>query len=196
MTVTQKKRFVKEERSVMQSVRYVKRDCTDESKIEAFLTKTKTGFLGLSDDKGPYVVPLNFIRMGRSVYFHGAAEGRKIRCIQYNNQACLTVSEEFGTMTNIIPAHTDTAYMSVMIFGQMEFVTDLDEATEAMQNMLHKYVPGYYDQPLSKAHIDKYRSSLGSKTLVFKLNQTHLSAKENEPQEKAMFHPGRTVQQD
>lgn len=86
--------------------------------------------------------------------------------------------------------------MSVMIFGHMDFVNDLDEATEAMQSMLHKYVPGYYDQPLSKAHIDKYRSSLGSKTLVFKLNQTHLSAKENEPQAERMFSTGRTVQQD
>jgi nitroimidazol reductase NimA-like FMN-containing flavoprotein (pyridoxamine 5'-phosphate oxidase superfamily) len=180
----------------MLSVRYAKRDCKDERKIEEFLTHAKTGFLGLSADDIPYVVPLNFVRQDRAIYFHGAAEGRKISFIQHNNQACFTVSEEFGTMANIIPAHTDTAYMSVMIFGHIEFVTDLDEATEAMQGMLNKYVPGYYNQPLSKAHIDKYRSSLGSKTLVFKLNQTHLSAKENEPEDKNMFFTGRTVQQD
>lgn len=180
----------------MFSVRLQKRECTDQSKIEDFLAHAKTGFLGLSADDIPYVVPLNFVRVGPSIYFHGAAEGRKVSLIQHNNQACFTVSEEFGTIADIIPAHTDTAYMSVMIFGHMEFITDLDEATEVMQRMLHKYVPGYYDQPLSKAHIDKYRSSLGSKTLVFKLNQTHLSAKENEPKDKHMFYPGRTVRQD
>jgi nitroimidazol reductase NimA-like FMN-containing flavoprotein (pyridoxamine 5'-phosphate oxidase superfamily) len=180
----------------MQGVRYVKRDCKDESKIEAFLTQAKTGFLGLCAGDLPYVVPLNFIRIGHAVYFHGAAEGRKVSMLQHNSQACLTVSEEFGTMASIIPAHTDTAYMSVMIFGHIEFVSNLDEATEAMQHMLNKYVPGYYDQRLSQAHIDKYRSSLGSKTLIFKLHQSHISAKENEPQEKAMFYPGRTVQGD
>ncbi len=180
----------------MMGVRYAKRECNDESKIEGFLTQAKTGFLGLSSEDIPYVVPLNFVRVGQAIYLHGAAEGRKVHYMQRNNQACFTVSEEFGTMTSVIPAHTDTAYMSVMIFGQIVFVTDLDEATEAMQRMLHKYVPGYYDQPLSKAHIDKYRSSLGSKTLVFKLNQTHLTAKENEPKEEHMFYKGRTVQKD
>ncbi|MBP1988410.1 pyridoxamine 5'-phosphate oxidase family protein [Paenibacillus eucommiae] len=175
-------------------IRMQKRECTDLLKIQTFLLHAKTGYLGLSAKDTPYVVPLNFTWMNETIYFHGAAEGRKIDFIRDNPSACFTVSEEFGTITDTVPAHTDTAYMSVMIFGSVEFVTDLDEAVEAMQSMLNKYVPGYYDQPLSKTHVEKYKSSLGSRTLVFKLNQSFLSAKENERDEHAMFYAGKKIQ--
>lgn len=177
-------------------IRLQKRECTDQAKIQSFLWNAKTGFLGLSANDIPYVIPLNFICLGESIYFHGASEGQKINYIRQNPQACFTVSEEFGTMTSPIPAHTDTSYMSVMIFGQLEFVTLLDEAAEAMQSMLDKYVPGYYEQPLAKSHLDKYKSSLGSRTLVFKLNIQSITAKENERKESAMFYPGKTIHHD
>lgn len=177
-------------------VRLQKRECTDQDKIQAFLLHAKTGFLGLSANDIPYVVPLNFVWLKESVYFHGAAEGQKITYMQKNPQACFTVSEEYGTMTSPIPAHTDTSYMSVIIFGQIQFVSDIDEAAEAMQFMLDKYVPGYYKQPLAKSHLEKYKSSLGSTTQVFKLIATTISAKENEKNESAMFYAGKTVQDD
>lgn len=177
-------------------VRLQKRECTDQEKIQSFLLNAKTGFLGLSADGLPYVVPLNFTWSNGSVYFHGAAEGRKVTMMQQNPEACFTVSEEFGTQTSPIPAHTDTAYMSVMVFGQIQFVNDLDEAAEAMQQMLDKYVPGYYNQPLSKAHLEKYKSSMGSTTQVFKLISTSISAKENEKNENTKFYPGKTVHND
>ncbi|WP_054028413.1 pyridoxamine 5'-phosphate oxidase family protein [Bacillus sp. FJAT-28004] len=177
-------------------VRLQKRECTDQDKIQSFLLNAKTGFLGLSANGLPYVVPLNFTWLNDTVYFHGAAEGRKISYIQQNPEACFTVSEEYGTLTHPVPAHTDTSYMSVIISGQIQFVNELDEAAEAMQSMLDKYVPGYYKQPLSKSHLEKYESSMGSKTKVFKLITTSISAKENEKVESAMFYPGKTVHND
>jgi nitroimidazol reductase NimA-like FMN-containing flavoprotein (pyridoxamine 5'-phosphate oxidase superfamily) len=82
--------------------------------------------------------------------------------------------------------------MSVILFGSVELVDDLEEATGAMQEMLHKYVPGYYQSPLAKSHVEKYVSSLGSKTSVFKLIPTEITAKENEVQPSHMYYPGRT----
>lgn len=166
----------------MFSVRLKKRECTDEGKIEAFLVQAETGFLGLSDQGMPYVVPLNFVWMKSrgSFYFHGAEEGRKMSIMEQNNEACLTVSASYGTIPDPVPAKTDTAYMSVMAFGKMEPVYDLDEATEAMQAMLNKYAPGYYDSPLARSHVERYRSSMGSRTAVFKLVMRSRTAKENE----------------
>ncbi|MEH6971511.1 MULTISPECIES: hypothetical protein [Bacillus] len=48
-------------------------------------------------------------------------------------------------------------------------MSDLEEATSAMQALLTKYVPGYYSSPLSKAHVEKYRLSLSSKTAIIKI---------------------------
>ncbi|CAM5703398.1 Pyridoxamine 5-phosphate oxidase OS=Lysinibacillus sphaericus OX=1421 GN=LS41612_12135 PE=4 SV=1 [Lysinibacillus sphaericus] len=50
--------------------------------------------------------------------------------------------------------------MSVIVFGKAQHITDLDEATHMLQEMLNKYVPGYYNRPLSEQHVDKYRSAV------------------------------------
>lgn len=96
-----------------------------------------------------------------------------------NVNACITISENYGTLVNPTPAKRNTAYMSVIANGKVGIVTDLDAATGAMQSMLDKYVPNYYKAPLSKTHIDKYQSSLGSKTVIFKIKPLNLTAKEH-----------------
>lgn len=113
-----------------------------------------------------------------------------------NPNACITICENYGTMVDPIPANTDTAYMSVIANGVVEIVRDLDEATVAMQAMLDKYVPGYYQAPLSKTHIDKYQSSLGSKTLVFKIKPATMTVKEHKLNEQMQYYRGRVVTQD
>ncbi|WML29011.1 pyridoxamine 5'-phosphate oxidase family protein [Neobacillus sp. OS1-32] len=180
----------------MQKIRQEKLACTDQQRIDQFLRTTRTGYLGLTDGNSPYVVPLNFTWLNGAIYFHGAAQGRKIELIETNPNGCFTVAEDYGTMVSPIPAKTDTAYMSVMLFGSLTKVTDLAEATAAMQALLDKYVPGYYDKQLSSSHVEKYRSSLGSYTLVFKLTPSELTAKENQLNPHLLFQQGRKVEMD
>lgn len=177
-------------------MRQAKLETNDQKMINEFLSQTKTGYLGLSDKEHPYVVPLNFVWHDECIYVHGATEGRKVDVIKENPYGCFTVSQDLGTMADPVPAKTDTAYMSVMVFGTIEIISDLDEATSAMQAMLNKYVPGYYNSPLAKNHVEKYRSPLGSKTIFFKLVPERLSAKENLVNENVKFYPGRTVKAD
>ena len=178
------------------AIRMSNRACTDERKIKNFLVSAQTAFLGLVDDNMPYVIPLNFVCKDGIFYFHGANQGKKIDIMKSNVNACMTISENYGTMVDPTPAKTDTAYMSVIANGKVEIITDLDEATAAMQSMLDKYVPNYYKAPLSKTHIDKYQSSLGSKTVIFKIKPLNLTAKENLLTEQLKFYPGRFVTQD
>jgi Predicted flavin-nucleotide-binding protein len=174
-------------------MRMYKLECRDTERIYAFLEKARTGFLGLSSGDFPYVVPLNYVWTNGAIYFHGAAEGRKAETMKRNSRVCFTVCEDNGTISAVVPAHTDTAYMSVMLFGAAVQVTDLAEATAAMQAMLDKYVPGYYDLPLSSGHVEKYVSSLGSRTAVYKLTPDAITAKENEASDSGrLFRPGKT----
>jgi uncharacterized protein len=180
----------------MKNMRQANLECTDEGKINSFLTEKKTGYLGLTDQNIPYVVPLNYVWFEGDIYFHGASEGRKVDIIGVNPSACFTVSEDLGTMTDPVPAKTDTAYMSVMIFGKIEKVVEWEKATSVMQVMLDKYVPGYYVQRLSQAHVEKYRSSLGSRTAVFRIKTESLTAKENPLQMGAKFYNGKDINND
>jgi len=177
-------------------IRYSKRACEDQAKIDAFLAAAKVGHLGLADGAHPYVIPLNFCWLNGRIYFHGADAGRKVEIIRKNPNACFTVSEEFGTIADPIPAHTDTGYMSVMLFGKVEKVDDPSEMREALQALLDKHVPGYYGQPLSEQHVMRYRSSLGSPVAVFRIKPSEWSAKDNPLPEEKHFYPGRTVHQD
>lgn len=180
----------------MVPIRYTPRECRDPEQIDSFLRRAVTGFLGLSDGLTPYVVPLNYVWLNGAVYFHGASEGRKAVMMEHNPDACFTVSESFGTIASPIPAHTDTGYMSVMLFGSVVPADGLEEAAAAMQAMLDKYVPGYFSQPLAMNHLDKYRSSFGSRTAVWKLTPHTMSAKQNVPAESALFYEGRKAEHD
>jgi uncharacterized protein len=177
-------------------IRMKKRECTDREKIEGFLDMTETGYLGVSLADVPYVIPLNYVWYEGNIYFHGASEGRKMEILAKNSNVCFTVSASYGTMIDPVPAKTDTSYMSVMIFGKANIVTDLTKATSVMQKMLDKYVPSYYQHSLSPVHVEKYRSSIGSKTSIIEIKTELLTAKENELVENKGFYPGRNVQMD
>jgi nitroimidazol reductase NimA-like FMN-containing flavoprotein (pyridoxamine 5'-phosphate oxidase superfamily) len=170
--------------------------CDDEAKISAFLSSALTGYLGLADGNEPYVVPLNFVWWNDAIYVHGAEEGRKMEVLKRNSRVCFTVSENFGTMVHPVPAKTDTGYMSVMVFGEAKIVSDLEEATAAMQRLLDKYVPGYFSSPLSKHHVESYRSSMGSRTVVIKIVPHTMTAKEKPLKDERIFYEGRKVTDD
>ncbi|HEY4392029.1 MAG TPA: pyridoxamine 5'-phosphate oxidase family protein [Paenibacillus sp.] len=178
----------------MDGVRYKTREVLDKGKIETFLLQARIGHLGMADGHLPYVVPLNFVWTDDKLYFHGATGGRRNQVMDANPEVCFTVCEEYGTITDPVPAKTDTAYMSIMIFGKAEPVMDLDEATHMLQEMIHKYVPGYYNRPLPQQHVDRYRSAVfGGPVQVYRINPHHITAKENPLDIEKMFRPGKTV---
>ncbi len=176
-------------------MRYAKNECTDQQKMDEFLAQAKVGFLGMANENIPYVIPVNFVWRNGFIYFHGADTGRKNDMMAKNNHVCFTVGEDYGTIAHPVPANIGTVYMSVIISGTVEQV-DLGEGTKAMQAMIDKYVPNYFDTPLSKTFIEKYRSGFGSKTTIFKITPTQLTAKACEADEAVLFFEGRSAKED
>ncbi len=164
----------------MNEVRYKTREVLDKNKIETFLRQARVGHLGMVDGNLPYVVPLNFVWIDGKIYFHGATGGRRNQVMDANPEVCFIVCEEYGTVVDPVPADVDTAYMSVMIFGKAQPITDLDETTRILQEIVNKYVPGYYSQPLSKQYVDKLRSPVfDGPVQVYRIDPCHITAKEN-----------------
>ena len=164
----------------MDQISYTRRNCTDKKKIEAFLLRERTGVLGMVSGIFPYAVPMNYVWHNGSVYFHGMGSGKKEDILSQNPPVCFTIYEEHGTVTDPVPCHADTAYMSVMLFGKAEKVTDPEEATAALQKLVDKYMPKYYSHPLTSTFIEKYRSSLdGNAVSVYRIALQGMTAKEN-----------------
>lgn len=173
------------------AMRRTLKEVKDESKTNDFLSAAQLGYLGLNDEEGTYVVPLNFVWKDGKIYFHGSEQGRKYDAIAMNQRVCFTISEDRGTIAKPVPANIGTAYMSVMVFGKIRILDGLKEKTAALQALLDKFVPGYFSQELAQKHVEEYQSSLGSKTVVYCLEPEQITAKEASAKEEELFYPGR-----
>ncbi len=174
----------------MHQVSYAKRNCTDQKKIETFLLQERTGVLGMVSDHLPYAVPVNYVWHNGSVYFHGMGSGRKENILFQSPPVCFTIHKEHGTVTDPVPCHADTAYMSVMLFGTAEKITDPAEAAVALQELLNKFMPNYYSHPLTSALLEKYRSELdGNAVSVYRLTPQEMTAKENSVESEQLLNP-------
>jgi len=172
----------------MNQVSYKQRNCTDQNKIEEFLLQSRTGVLGMAEDNVPYAVPLNYVWYDGSIYFHGMGSGKKDDIISQMPTVCFTVYKEHGTVTDPVPCHADTAYMSVMIFGKVEKLTNFEDAAVALQKFVEKFMPGFYNKAMSSTLLEKYRSSMdGNRVSVYRLTPEELTAKENAVELGKMF---------
>lgn len=176
----------------MRQIGYTQRICADQEKINAFLTRARTGVLGLTDGAWPYAVPVNFVWLNGSVYFHGMGSGRKTELLEGSPRVCFTVYEEIGTVTDPVPCHADTAYFSVMLFGRARRVTDPGEAAGALQAVLEKFTPGFYRQTIGPKLVEGYRSGMDGKGVaVFRVTPEELTAKENAAPPESLFPTAR-----
>lgn len=174
----------------MHEVSYQKRNCTDQEKIEAFLLRERVGIVGMVSDGCPYAVPVNYVWYNGSIYFHGMGSGRKVTILSEEPQVCFTIYKEEGTVTDPVPCHADTAYMSVMLFGKAEKVTDSTESAAVLQTLLDKFMPNYYSHTLNSTLIEKYRSSHdGNAVAVFRITPQEMTAKENSAAHDDLFLP-------
>lgn len=173
----------------MPQVSYTKRNCTDKNKIETFLLQERTGVLGMVSGGLPYAVPVNYVWYKGSIYFHGMGSGKKVTILSQNPPVSFTIYKEHGTVTDPVPCHADTAYMSIMLFGTAEKVTDSQEAATVLQELLNKFMPEYYSQTLTSTLIEKYRSGMDGKAVsVYRLTPQAMTAKENAAEADQLFN--------
>lgn len=173
----------------MNQIQYKQRDCKDKVKIEQFLQDARIGIIGMNGDDVPYAVPVNFVWYEGSIFFHGMGSGKKEKILSKGPPVCFIVYEEYGTVTDPIPCHADTSYMSVMLFGRIEKIVDFEESSSVLQKLLDKYTPAYYKKPLTSKMLENYRSSIdGNPVSVFKLKPDEITAKENPAPKKEFFN--------
>lgn len=137
----------------------------------------------------PYAVPVNYVWHEGSIYFHGAGSGKKVDILLEEPPVCFTVYEEYGTTIDPLPCSADTSYMSVMLFGKIKKVADPEEAAGVLWKIVEKYMPGYYNKPLTPKFVEKYKSDLDNMpTSVFKLTPDDITAKVNLAADEEIFN--------
>ena len=109
------------------------------------LDKAEYGVLStISADNTPYGVPMNFARIGDSIYFHCAKEGHRIENITGNKNVCLNVVDSVVLM----PKDFNTQYRSVTAFGAISIVEDKEEKKRGIQAIADKLSPEFKKEGL------------------------------------------------
>ena len=111
---------------------------TDE-KLE-IIAKCKICRLGLSDNNYPYIVPLNY---GFShddgkltLYFHSAAEGKKIDIIKKNNNACFEIDCDTKLIEGENPCDYGYEFKSIIGFGKIIILELKDEKINGLNYLM------------------------------------------------------------
>lgn len=124
-------------------IRRKSRAVNDDNWIRAFLKRAPYGTMATAVDNQPFMNINTFAydEDENAIYFHGALRGRTRSNIELNRKVCYSVAE----MGRLLPAETafgfSVEYSSVIVFGNVELITDPNEARKGLELLMTKYFP-------------------------------------------------------
>ena len=153
---------------MFRQMRRVKQLLPDET-AAAILEKNTCGVLSLLGDDGyPYGVPISYVYKEDSIYFHSAKTGHKIDAIKNYEKASFCVIDQ----NQVVPEKFTTYFRSVIAFGRIKLVEDLDQKRNIASILAFKYAPDFQNE--ISARID---ASIKNMTIM-KMTIEHMTAKE------------------
>jgi nitroimidazol reductase NimA-like FMN-containing flavoprotein (pyridoxamine 5'-phosphate oxidase superfamily) len=93
----------------------------------------------MHDQPYPYVVPLNFVYHEGHLYFHCAAEGRKIDLLRSNRRVCFELDHQESIVPGPSACAWGTRYRSVIGTGEAVMVLDEAEKRKGLSCLMQKY---------------------------------------------------------
>lgn len=138
----------------------------DDMAMEILNNNTYGTLSTIGENGYPYGVPISYVFVNDSIYFHSATTGHKLENISANNK----VSFNVVGMTNTLAAEFNSEYESVIAFGIANEVFD-QEKDMALSELLNKYSKDYIKEGR------EYINSSGKDTKVIKINIEHITGK-------------------
>jgi len=119
--------------------------------MEELLQDESIGYLGLSMNGTPYVVPLNYSYSDGTIIFHCALEGKKLDFIRNNPLVCFTVGRQAGSVRDHAGGnlcHVDSD--SVICNGTARIIEDLERRKIALNAFNRGFRPDAPDVPMER----------------------------------------------
>ena len=115
----------------------------------------------------PYGVPLDYVRRGDSLYFHGAKAGRKVDLMRENPRVCAVIAGD----TQVVPEKFGRRYRSAIVEGPVELIDEPEEKRQVMTWVVAGRSPDYQEK--GQAVIEK----MLDRVLVYKMKMETISGK-------------------
>lgn len=141
----------------------------DKDACEAILRNATHGVLSLCGADGePYGVPLSFVYVDGSIFFHCAFRGLKLDLLEENPKASFCVVGK----DDVVPEEFTTYFKSVIAFGDARVVSDEAQRRRALIALGDKYYPG------NEGESEKEVEKAGARAAVVELSIVRLTGKQ------------------
>lgn len=115
------------------------KEITDRKGIDEIISRAKVCRLGLVDGEEAYIVPVCFGYDGESLFFHGAAAGRKMAILARRQRLCFEIDAFGGVVEGEAACALTAHYHSVIGWGHAEILTDRQEKRRGLSLVLARY---------------------------------------------------------
>lgn len=155
-------------------MRRAEREISDFQEMLQVLKECDCCRIGLMDEQGAYIVPMNFgyeIKGERLfLFFHGAKEGKKIDLIRAQKRAGFEMDCRHELMEGAAACAYSYFYQSIMGNGTVEILEDREEKKHGLGLVMEKYTQKR-DWEFVEAAVDR--------VAVFKMEVTSWSCKQH-----------------
>src|SRR5574342_54975 len=126
--------------------RLPKRGQYDRATIYRILDAALICHVGFVEKRQPYVIPINFARMGDNIVLHGAKASRLLRHIEAGHPICVEATIVDGLVLARSVFHHSVNYRSVVVFGKGRLIEDEQEKLAALQAVTEHLIPGRWQE--------------------------------------------------
>ncbi|MGL4991484.1 MAG: pyridoxamine 5'-phosphate oxidase family protein [Sarcina sp.] len=151
---------------MINEMRRKNRELSSDESIKILIENDYGTLSTISNDGYPYGVPISYVYIDNSIYFHCALEGHKLNNLNTNNKVSFCVVGK----TQILPNEFSTKYESVIVFGKTTEIFNT-EKNKFLLEIVKKYSANYIEEG------SKYIEKAAKATRVFKINIDYISGK-------------------
>jgi hypothetical protein len=126
--------------------RLPKRGFYDQETVYRILDEALICHVGFVEDGQPFVIPINFARLGDSILLHGAKASRLLRHVEAGNPVCVEATIVDGLVLARSVFHHSVNYRSVVLFGTGRVVDDEEEKRAALEAITEHLIPGRWKE--------------------------------------------------
>ena len=103
--------------------------------------------VSMADEEGlPYGRPLSLVRTDeKTLYFHGALEGKKLDILSHNPHVCLSAVTKCKPTVGPKDGSFTLEFKSAIAFGTAEIIEDDTEKIAALRAICERFLPQHMD---------------------------------------------------
>jgi nitroimidazol reductase NimA-like FMN-containing flavoprotein (pyridoxamine 5'-phosphate oxidase superfamily) len=150
-------------------MRRKEREIAERKDVEQVLSRAQVCYLGLSDGKNPYVVPVNFGYEDRALYFHSAPMGKKVELLRKNDAVSFACHMDATLVRGSTACAWSMKYRSVIGFGRARILEDPKEKEAGLEVLMRHYGKGPF----------LFDPAVLEKTLVIRVDVERLTGKQS-----------------